>query len=132
MRRALIMIALLAAGLLAPGCGSGDWATGSGTVSVDDQPLKTGIVTFHPVGGGAAAYGQVTEGKFTVHTGQTEGLKTGQYQVTVSSSSIPEPGSKEQARLLTPPRYAVPATSDLKADVKAGENEFKFNLKSTP
>ena len=118
--------------LLLAGCGTAGWGTGSGTVSVDDQPLKTGVVTFHPTDGGAAAYGQVTDGRFTVYTGQQAGLKAGKYQVTVSASSIPEPGSREQAKLLTPARYATPQTSGLMADVKSGGNSFEFKLSSTP
>jgi hypothetical protein len=131
MHRALWLIAVLVAALL-PGCGSGDWGSGTGTVSVDGTPLKAGIVTFHPRDGGAAAYGQVTDGKFTLYTGQQAGLKTGQYQVTVSATSIPEPGSTEKARLLTPEKYARPETSGLAEAVKGGSNTFDFKLSSAP
>jgi len=131
MQRALLVLTI-ALGTAIAGCGSGDWGTGSGTVSVDGQALKSGVVTFHPSGGGATAYGQVTDGKFTVYTGEQAGLKTGKYQVTVSASSIPEPGSKETAKLLTPAKYAAPATSGLDADVHSGANIFEFKLQSTP
>jgi hypothetical protein len=131
MYRAPWLIAVLLAALLA-GCGSGDWGTGTGTVSVDGTPLKAGVVTFHPRDGGAAAYGQVSDGKYTLYTGQQAGLKVGEYQVTVSATSIPEPGSTEKAKLLTPAKYAQPATSGLTEKVKAGANAFDLKLSSAP
>ena len=70
-----LALVLLALCLLPSGCGSGTWGTTTGTVAVDGKPLDTGVVTFHPVSGGAAAYGQVTNGSFTLFTGQQAGLK---------------------------------------------------------
>jgi hypothetical protein len=113
-------------------CGSGEWGNVSGTVSVDGEPLKTGTITFHPVAGGADAYGTITGGSYSISTGQDPGLKTGQYQVMVSATTIPESGSAEKAKLLTPAKYATPQTSDLKADVHSGSNRCDFKLNSSP
>jgi hypothetical protein len=129
MRSAWLLVALVAT-VASSGCGPANWGTATGTVTVDDQPLKSGVVTFQPVAGGAAAYGQVTDGKFTLYTGQDAGLKAGQYQVTVAAQSVPEPGSKDRAKLLTPEKYASPATSGLKEEVRAGSNNFELRLKS--
>ncbi|MFO0866358.1 MAG: hypothetical protein U0744_17225 [Gemmataceae bacterium] len=112
------------------GCSSGDWGTASGTVTLDSEPLKQGVVTFHPTHSDATAYGQVNDGFFKLNTGQKEGLKSGSYVVTVSATSVPPSGSNQVAKLLTPPKYANKATSDLKADVKAASNQFKFALRS--
>jgi hypothetical protein len=126
-----LLLALASLGLgLAAGCGSGDWATASGKVTLDDAPLKEGVITFHPAGDQASAYGQVTDGEFSINTGQKTGLKPGKYKVTVSATTVPESGSAQRARLLTPKKYAVKETSDLEADVKPGSNSFTFAMHS--
>lgn len=122
---------ILLATCLVPGCGAGDWGSVSGTVTLDGAPLGAGVITFHPVAGGADAYGQVTQGKFTIFTGEQAGAQTGSYRVTVSATTIPESGSGERAKLLTPEKYATPATSDLKAEVAPGANLFSFELSGT-
>jgi hypothetical protein len=119
---ALVVVACVA------GCGSRGSATG--TVTLDGTPLKEGLITFHPVEPGPTAYGQVKEGEFTVSTGQKTGLQAGKYKVTVSASTIPEPGSTKEAKLLTPAKYSRPETSGLEAAVGSGSNRFKFEMKS--
>lgn len=128
MRNFVVLFGLTACAFIC-GCSS-SWGTASGTVTVDGEPLKEGIITFHPVEGGATAYGQISEGSFTINTGNVKGLKTGSYDITVSASTIPEPGSSEQAKLLTPKKYSTKETTDLHRDVSWGNNPFKFDLKS--
>jgi hypothetical protein len=121
----------LAAALSFAGCG-GDCGSASGSVTLDGQPLREGLITFHPAGDGPTAYGQVNAGEFTLSTGQKSGLKVGKYQVTVSATTIPESGSGQPGRLLTPKKYASKETSGLEADVKSGGNRFKFEMRSKP
>lgn len=116
--------------VLTAGCGAGDWGTATGRVTLDGEPLKQGVVSFHPAGSDATAYGQVNDGSFTVNTGQKSGLKAGSYIVTVSATSVPPSGSNQVAKLLTPQKYASKATSDLKAEVKPSSNQFEFALRS--
>lgn len=118
-------------GLAMLGC-SGSWGNASGEVTVDGTALKEGVITFHPVEGGATAYGQVTAGAFTISTGQKTGLKAGKYRVTVSAMTIPEPGSTETAKMLTPVKYSRTETTDLEATVTGGSNRFKFELRTSP
>ncbi|MGL4423723.1 MAG: hypothetical protein ACRCZF_23905 [Gemmataceae bacterium] len=128
MFRLLLALALLACVALT-GCG-GSWASASGTVTLDGANLKNGVISFHPVGGGATAYGTVTDGAFTLSTGQKSGLTPGKYKVTVSSSTVPKEGTAETAKLITPQKYSRPNTTDLTADVQSGSNSFQFDMTS--
>src|SRR5438270_13282201 len=95
------------------GC-AGDWGTAAGTVTHNGAPLKKGTVTFTPKEG-PTAYATIADGNFTVMTGSSVGLKPGDYVVTVVDQTIPDPDANELAKILTPVKYASPATSDLKA-----------------
>jgi len=129
MTRRLALAVLPLTALLLAGCGGG-WGSASGSVTLDGTPLKDGIITFHPVGGGPTAYGIVTDGAFTIATGQQSGLSTGKYKVTVSASSIPKEGTNETAKLLTPAKYSKADTTDLEATVNGGLNSYTFEMKS--
>lgn len=130
MRVRLFVLLSLALCPVVAGCGSGTWGTATGTVTLDGEPLKDGVITFHPAGKQASGAGQVTDGNFTISTGQKEGLSVGKYKVTVSASTIPKEGTSERAKLLTPPKYARTETTDLEADVKSGSNKFTFEMHS--
>ncbi len=120
-------IALPCALLLLSGC-SGNWGTATGTVTLDGNRMTKGMVTFHASGGGADAYAQINpDGTFQAMTGSDRGLKVGDYTVTVVDQTIPA-GLGEMVKILTPPKYASPATSDLKATIKPGGNAFDFIL----
>lgn len=128
MRRCLCLFGLA----LVAGC-SGDWGTVSGTVMLDNAPLAEGNITFHPVGGGADAYGTIKDGAFTLSTGQKTGLKVGKCKVSISATTIPEMGTKAAATggtNLAPKKYGNPETSGFTADVQAGSNSFKFEMVS--
>lgn len=129
MTRRLVLALLPVAVLALVGCGPG-WGSASGTVTLDGELLKDGVISFHPDGGGATAYGTVKDGAFSIATGQQDGLTSGKYKVTVSASTIPKEGTTETAKLITPAKYAKPASTDLEADVKPGPNSFKFEMKS--
>ena len=127
MSRRLALVIEPVLGLFLAGCG-GSWGTASGTVTLDGAPLKDGTVSFHPAGDGPTAYGTVTDGAFTVSTGQRDGLPAGKYKVTISASTIPKEGTKEQAKMLTPKKYATADATPLEADVKSGANTFQFEM----
>ena len=91
------------AGLLvacaASGCGKPGGATMapiSGSVTVDNQPLTAGQVTFHPIAKAEASdnkgfSGGIVEasGKYTLFTGGEKGAPLGKYKVTVNPSMVP-------------------------------------------
>jgi hypothetical protein len=121
---------LLLLSLAVGGCGAGDWGTASGTVLLDGKPLTKGRIYFNPTEDGAPALSLVNEGAYAVQTGNKPGLRVGKYIITVLDTTIPPSG--ETAKLLTPEKYSDIKTSDLVAEVRPGENTFKFELKSAP
>lgn len=138
---------LVAVGMLfvqIAGCsGEGpDYETGqvSGTVTFDGKPVTEGSVTFHSeeLGtGGTADLG--SGGTFTVRGAEGAGLRVGSYVVRISpppqdfgdgdpNKPAPTIAPKEFPNI--PEKYRDSKTSGLKADVKAGPNEFKFEMTS--
>lgn len=121
------------------GCGGTYDATASGVVTLDGAPVPRGTVTFHPATGGAPAYSPIgADGTYAMHTGREEGLKAGEYQVTVtaneasaqlvSKSGGPMPAGKS----ITPIWYRSKESSGLKYTVESGSNEINLELKSQP
>lgn len=114
---------------VASGCGSKPYAsTVSGIATLDDKPLTSGTVTFHPPGDGAVAYGPIdASGNYKVSTGSTAGMSPGEYLVTVVSTG-PAPAEEVPGPLLTPPKYGTKQTTDLKVTIKAGSNDIPLKL----
>lgn len=81
MRSTAVVLLLLALA----GCSSDGRMTASGTVTLDDKPLKSGAISFQPAPGspGHSAGGQIIDGEF--HLPADHGLKPGRYLVTVLS-----------------------------------------------
>jgi hypothetical protein len=128
-------VALLLLTLVFVGCGSKNPAQVSGSVTLDDKPLTSGTVTFHPVGGkGAIAYAQIDgQGNYELTTGASEGLAAGSYVATVVAfETLPpaSPTAEPELKRLTPAKYEAMGTSDLKVEVKAGANNLPLALKS--
>jgi hypothetical protein len=135
MRRSLLVGAfiLAACGLIA-GCGGAHESSVSGTVYLDDKPLNTGLVTFFPTQGGAAVYSRIgPNGAYELKTGDTSGLKPGQYKVTVVATEIPTvvPGTTPPiGKLITPHKYGQLDQTDLTFTVGPGDNTIDLRLKS--
>ena len=129
---------LLGMVLLVTGCGGKYASTVSGSVTLDDQPLTSGTVSFHPVNGGPVAYATIgADGSYSLKTGDAESLKPGMYSVTVVATEKPPADLPRDAmppigRLITPQKYSRPKTTDLKYEVRAGSNEINLALKSGP
>lgn len=117
------------------GCGSTHDASVSGTVTLDGETLDRGTVSFHPVGEGAVAYGQIqSDGSYQVKTGRESGLLPGEYKVTVVATAPPpepeDPMDEPVGELLTPKRYGRTETTDLQYTVEAGSNTIDIALTS--
>ena len=114
--------------LLAVGCGDGDgFATSTGSVTFDGQPVATGAISFHPLERGPAPQGaQIVGGRFHIRT------LPGRHRVEIIASR-PQvggveltPGMPRQEQYI-PARYN--AASTLEADVTPrGPNAFTFDL----
>lgn len=116
------------------GCGGEHESSVSGTVYLDDKPLNTGNVTFYPSEGGAAVYSRIdASGAYELKTGDTFGLKPGEYKVTVVATETPTvvPGSTPPiGKVITPSQYGQLEETDLVFTVDAGDNTIDLRLKS--
>jgi hypothetical protein len=132
------LLALLG-GLAVCGCGRGRAiAPLSGSVAFNDQPVKAGKVNIAS-GQGFAASAAITNGRFRFKTQYGEGVPPGPYKVSITPASMSD---KEYLEVLAgrrpdskPPDADIPAkyrdfaTSDLRAEVKPGDdNQVHFEM----
>ncbi len=117
-------------------------ATVQGTVTIDDELVSRGTVTFHPKEGGVAAIGRIhPDGSYSLRTGQgnlrdVDGgqLRSGDYVVTVEVTGpsggelLGEGGPPISGPRLMAAKYASKETSDLLRTVKPGPNVFNLPL----
>jgi len=112
------------------GCSGANESTISGTVQLDNKPLETGTVTFHPNPDGPLVYGQIgAGGRYEAKTGSAKGLLPGEYVITIAATGPPPP-DYSPPKLLTPKKYSDKGTSGLQRTVKPGHNTFDFELLS--
>lgn len=131
MARFATFVTILAATLLPAGCGPGNSASVSGTVTLDDKPLDRGTVTFHPEPDGPLAYGQIgPDGTYTLQVGAKTGLMPGRYAVTVVATTTPDANSGAFGKLLTPTKYGNAKETNLRFEVKPGTQRIDLPLKS--
>jgi hypothetical protein len=118
--------------LVAIGCGSKDQAIVTGTVTLNDQPLQNGTITFLPADGAtASAAGVITDGKYRVE------MPPGEKRVLISAMQVvgqrqvyegdPDSPVVDEVREMIPPQYN--AASTLTVDVQAGNHKQDFNLR---
>ena len=107
----------------------------SGTISLDDAPLKTGIIQFDPASGtnGPQASSEIVAGKFSISKAQ--GPVSGKYKVSISGKTPvkidlnEQPGgSPKAAPDPVPPKYNSKST--LETEIPAGGSDsLEFALK---
>ncbi len=116
------------------GCGAGKAAV-SGAVRLDDKPVEDGTISFVPVGTSTAkpAAGKVEGGSYAIPAKQ--GLTAGSYRVEVRWNRktgrkvfVPPAPETDEVKEAIPARYN--SESELKADLKTGDNKLDFDLKS--
>ena len=124
--------------LTSAGCGGGiERRALEGRVTLDEEPLSQGVITFRPMPGtpGPTAGGEISEGEFSISPGK--GTFEGKFRVEITASR--KTGKKikdmkigamvDEYEQLIPQRYN--SQSELTADVTAdGENRFEFTLSS--
>jgi hypothetical protein len=130
-RTVTLSCALVVAFISTLGCGpsSPPTATVTGTVNYKGQPLTMGRITFIDPAGHPELGDIGPNGKYTVKA------RLGASKVTIYAHepTKPNPDTKHKilelpGKSLIPERYEGDK-SDLKADVKAGDNKFDFDLK---
>lgn len=128
----------LGLGLLLVGCSqSEELGSVHGTVRLDGQPLTTGTVQFVPAAGRAASGKIGSDGTYTLGTfGASDGALIGPHKVAViayeaGSDSRPAYEIRNSTiKALVPQKYLAVGTSELAFDVKPGDNQADFDLKS--
>ena len=114
--------------LLIAGCSGGtrpELGQVRGKLTLDGQPVPGASVVFAPDNGGRKSMGRSNEqGEYEVTYIRSEkGAKVGPH--TVHVSTINRAGGRPE---LLPAKYNV--KSELKVEVKPGDNEFNFPMKS--
>ncbi|MFI4875200.1 MAG: carboxypeptidase-like regulatory domain-containing protein [Blastopirellula sp. JB062] len=123
-------IALLAAATLAvSGCsGAAEKANIEGSVTLDGAPLPQGVIMFQDVAQGIGGSADISDGAFQF----SASLPPGQYAVSVQPPPPPAPHEAQNAKTQVKlPRYVQSGdTSQLTADLTAGDNQLQFDLDS--
>src|SRR5262245_21976609 len=126
---ALILVALLV------GCG-GDrprTAVVQGKVTFRGKPVPNGTILFHPASG-PTAQGEIRpDGTYRLTTfREGDGAVLGKHKVVIVAMQDTGGRLPEERTPLPPPiipeKYTSIGTSDLRADVKEGENTLDFDL----
>lgn len=118
------MVAIMAT--YAMGCGSKEHAgaTATGTVTVNGQPLDSGLVQLYPVDDGRPAFANVqSDGSFAVATtAGISGVSPGTYKVAVQYES-------EEGKLPFAEKYTTASESGIQVTVdESGSNDFAIEL----
>jgi hypothetical protein len=134
--RGAAAIGLTAAVLAAAGCGTDHPKTAvvRGTVTYRGKPVPYGNVNFIPASGPPATGTIGPDGSYTLTTYRKgDGAVLGPHKVVIVAIENMGDRLPEDRTPLPPPiipdRYTSIATSDLRAEVKAGENTVNFDLK---
>ncbi len=132
-------------GMLLPiflGCGDKDKATVTGKVTLENEPVASGYIWFHPEDKqGTSASGEIVDGEYRI-TGMTPGKKRVQITITEVSGSVADnPGrSRDEANAERLSKMkgrraisssAVPEQlvgNNQVKEVVAGNQSFDFNL----
>jgi hypothetical protein len=132
MRPTISSVLLISSAALACGCGGVDLpdrATVHGSITLDNQPVTTGEITFMPDESkgtiGPSATGTIdASGNYTLTTDHQgdggDGAIAGFHRVRIVAREPAEPGAPSKS--LIPQRYADFKTSGLTAEVKLGES----------
>lgn len=100
-------------------------AKATGTVTLDGKPLANATLGFHgqtPAGNGIA--GTDEAGQYQIRSQNRPGIMPGTYRVTFQVKNA------DPANPPFPKSYLNPQTTPLTVEIKDGENQFDFDLKS--
>lgn len=115
------------------GCGEKPVPHGDvgGMVTLDGEPVASGSISFISADGKAAASELDADGRYSMRK-----VLTGDYKVLVLPPPLPPPGKPGTVKTKGmaefpghPKKYRSDLTTDLKAEVLEGQNEFDFDLK---
>ncbi|MCC7335221.1 MAG: carboxypeptidase regulatory-like domain-containing protein [Pirellulaceae bacterium] len=116
---------------LASGCGKG-LSVVSGTVTLDDKPLKGAYVEFSPISGRPSIGKTDGDGHYQLeYSTSKSGVEPGQHTVRIGTYEEASVDMKtgeptDEVEEIVPVKYNRETT--LTADVKPGKNEIDFDL----
>ena len=135
MRNRIVALCLAIVLVASAGCGSGKKKTCivRGKVTYDGKVVPNGTITFFPTEGPSASGEIQPDGSYTLTTYVAgDGAVEGAYTVVIVAMRDESGRLPEERNPLPPPivpnKYTSAATSDLRAEVKAGENTLNFHL----
>jgi hypothetical protein len=128
------LVAVCSVSMAAHGCSSDpSKGTVSGTVTLDGQPLQSGLIRFVPVDGQTpSAEATITDGEYSAD------VPVGEKRVSISAPKVvgkrpayqtPDSPTIDIVEELLPKRYNV--SSELTLNVTAGRQQAPFELKGT-
>lgn len=124
-----LLCAILLFGLC--GCG-GNVSTVSGKVTLEGNILDKGDIGFHQAEGMIVSTTRINpDGSYKI--GAESKTMPGNYKVIIVANSVTigkGPGNVPMPTRITPLAYSSKEKTPLKAELKAGSNEFNFDLKS--
>ena len=133
-------LAVLAIAVLAVGCRDSDQlatAPVHGTVTLDGDPLKMGVVIFAPTNGRPAKAKIQADGTYKLGTYDDEdGAILGEHRVAIQARPVVQNESKGAPLVpkfgpsFIPEHYADQETSGLRFTVVEGDNDIDINLSS--
>lgn len=113
------------------GCGA-NVSTISGKVTIDGKILDKGDIGFHQEEGVVVSTTQINQdGSYKI--GAEANTLPGNYKIVIIANEVSigkGPGSVPMPTRITPLAYSNKEQTPLKAELKAGSNEFNFDLKS--
>jgi len=116
------------------GCGHSEFASLTGNVSLDGQPLPTAVITFISADGGTSGYANVEpSGRYVAKSGSDAGLRPGTYRISVVAfrpEVITDRKVAKTPQPITPARYADAATSGFEYKLTESGGTYDIDLKS--
>jgi hypothetical protein len=113
------------------GCG-GNVSTVSGKVTLEGNILDKGDIGFHQAEGMIVSTTRINpDGSYKI--GAEAKTLPGNYKVVIIANEVSiakGPGNVPMPTRITPLTYSSKEQTPLKAELKAGSNEFNFDLKS--
>lgn len=113
------------------GCGKPGFASAEGIVTLDGNPLADATVVFSAPGLPLATARTDSDGEFQMTTGSINGIKPGEYAVSVTAFEKSPTTGKPIPKLATPQKYAKAESSNLKVVINdEGNDDITLDLHS--
>lgn len=130
--KALLYLSFIALTFGLCGCG-GNVSTVSGKVTLEGNILDKGDIGFHQAEGMIVSTTRINpDGSYKI--GAEAKTLPGNYKVVIIANEVSiakGPGNVPMPTRITPLAYSSKEKTPLKAELKAGSNEFNFDLKNT-